>query len=122
MVTIPHQVVARPLRIGDPQDFPTNTPPTPGVFEPTRCVINFQVTEDDGSTVVHHFAPPMVLRVEITEAEFEQVAEGHELKLGFWDETRWVPFTKEKHHFTLHSHFAIALIRHWGDPCVSWGR
>jgi hypothetical protein len=121
-VTVPMQANARALLISDPLEFPEDTPATPGVFELTRPVINFQVTEDDESTLVHNFSPPMVLRVQITEAEFLQVAAGYELKLGFWDGTRWVPFTKEKHHFELHAHFAIALIRHWGDPGVGWGR
>jgi hypothetical protein len=122
LVTIPNQAVARALLISDPQAWPADAEDTPGVFELTRPVINFHVTENDGSTIVHHFNPPLVLRVEITEAELEQVAAGHDLKLGFWDGSRWVLFTKEKHHFQIHSQFALALIRHWGDPGVGWGR
>lgn len=122
LVTIPTQARPRPLLISDPLEFPADTEDTPGVFVLTRPVINFQVTEDDGSTVVHHFNPPLVLRVEITEAEKQQVAEGHDLKLAFWDGSRWALFTEEKHHFQIHSHFAFALIWHWGDPGLGWGR
>jgi hypothetical protein len=92
------------------------------VFELTRPVINFHVAEDDGTTLVHRFSPPMVLRVGITQAELDLVAEGDELKLAYWDGSRWVVFTKEEHQFELHSEWAIALIRHWGDPGVGWGR
>jgi hypothetical protein len=92
------------------------------VFEKTRAVINFHVTEDDGCTIVDRFNPPLVLRVEITETELQQIEAGVDLKLAFWEGSRWVLFTKEKHHFQLHSDFALALIQHWGDPGVAWGR
>lgn len=121
-VTIPHQAVARPLIISDPMEFPPDPPPTPGVFIKTQWAINFQVTEDDGSTIVHRFNPPLVLRVDIPPEEIERALAGEDLKLAFWEGSRWLPFTKEKHHFQLHSEFAIALIRHWGDPPVAWGR
>jgi hypothetical protein len=122
-VIVPHQVVARPLLISDPMDFPPDPPNTPGVFIKTVWAINFQVTEDDGEgTIVHRFNPPLVLRVEIPPSEIARALAGEDLKLAFWEGSRWLPFTKEKHHFQIHSDFALALIRHWGDPPVAWGR
>jgi hypothetical protein len=122
-VTIPTQAKARILIISDPLEIKPldDTPATPNVFEPFRTVINFQVEEEDG-TVVHRFSPPIILRVAFTDEDLAQVGEGKEFGMAFWDGSRWVPFTKEKHHFQLHSRFAVAVIRDWGDPSVSLGR
>jgi hypothetical protein len=122
-VTVPTQARARTLVISESLGIKplADTPATPNVFEPIRTVINFEVREEDG-TVVHRLSPPMILRVAFTEQDLEQVGEGNELGMAFWDGSRWVPFTKEEHHFQLHSRFAVAVIREWGDPSVGLGR
>jgi hypothetical protein len=122
-VIVPTQAVAGQLsivRLDLPN--PDKVPPTPNTFIPTRLVVNFEVRKADDQTLVQQFSPPMVLRVGFNEEELAAAAEGQELKLAFWDGSRWVVFTKEKHHLELHSTFAIALIRHWGDPTMAVGR
>lgn len=122
VVTVPTQAIPRSLsivRLELPK--PEEVPATPNEFIPTRLVVNFQVEEEDGS-VVQQFSPPMVLRLEFSDRELAAAADGQELKLGVWNGTRWVVFTKKKHQLEMHSRFAIALIRHWGDATMGVGR
>jgi hypothetical protein len=122
-VVVPTQARARPLRIVELDDSDlADMPATPNVFGPDRVVISFQVEEEGNGCPVDGFSPPMVLMVEFAEQDLDLVKQGHELKLAFWDGSRWVVFTKEKHQLEMHSRFAIALIRHWGDPTVGAGR
>lgn len=122
VVTVPTQAVRRVLSIVLLDPDPNELPATPNVFEPTRRVINFEVRESDGEALVQKFSPPMVLQVGIGEDELGLVAAGYELKLAYWDGSRWVVFTKEEHQLEFHSDFAIVLVRHWGDATVGWGR
>jgi hypothetical protein len=119
-VTVPTQADPRPLAIvaSEPEAWPE----TPTVFQPVELVINFEVREgpeESPGSVVHYFSPPLLLRVEIPPGLEPEVR--RKLKLAFWRDNRWVPFTKEKHHFQMHSHFATAVIQDWGDPTVAWG-
>ena len=120
-VTVPTQVSGRELALKTgtiPSDILDKK--VPYGFEPIHPVINFQV--DDSSGEVMYFVPPMILRVKVPDEWQVSPKAGLQLKLAYWNGTKWTVFTKRKHQFHLGPEYAIAVIRQWGDPTVAWGQ
>ena len=97
-------------------------------FCATRLVINFEVVEGKTGEMLSHFDPSIELHVEYTSEDFAEAQEaGGGLVLGFWDDTRWVAFTEEKHGFELwpdeppETGVGVAWISSWGDRRIGWG-
>ena len=107
-----------------------NMKPVKGGFQPKRLVLNLGlVDEDDPSTILTEFDPPIELRVRYTKADLDHAGrEGKPLSLAYWYGNQWITFTEEKHQFELLPNanpetggFGVALISNWGDPPIAWG-
>jgi hypothetical protein len=94
-------------------------------FELSRRVINFEVQDEDG-TSVEVFAPAMELRVGLTPSEMRRWLQGESVKLAYAvsGTQEWVVFTQEKHNLRIEpdARDAVVEISDWADPTVGLGR
>ena len=100
---------------------------------PRRVLINVVCArQDDVDALVTHFDPPLVLRMAYS-AEDLKSAQAKKLDnpiFGFWDGSRWVRFTAEKHHVTYEPNphpteeeagYASVQLTAWSDPSIANG-
>jgi len=97
-------------------------------FRPDRAITNL-VLEDEArpGTVLTQFDPAFELRIRYTAADVT-AAGGGQLKMAFWNGTKWVLFTAAKHQFRLEPDatpatggHGVAMISSWGDPPIAVG-
>jgi hypothetical protein len=104
--------------------------PSSGDFKPIRVVANI-VLEEDGKPGEYLTDLEQMVEIKIRYTKADKAAAdalNKPLALGFWDGTRWVRFTPEKHGFTLLPDVDLnkggvgkISISKWGDPPSSWG-
>ena len=129
-VTVPYQ--GRKIRVNKlPLDSPEQLKSDKDDFEPGRLVFNFEVRDDSTGELLTEFDPPFELRVAYTAQDHARAkAKQQDPVLGFWDGSRWIAFTTQKHNFRLEpvdkskpelgGHGVVTLSK-WADPPISWG-
>lgn len=118
------KVKAVRLPRGAPQSMPGKT----GGFQPGRVVINIALVHaDDPEQYLSEFDPPFELKVRYTAGDLRRAQQKNRpLQLAFWDGSKWVVFTPEKHKFELVTGeggggYGVVKLSRWGDPNVAWG-
>lgn len=110
-------------------------------FTPAELVINVEVVDaKDAHTIVTDFDPAIEVEFKFPGTLIEnasKLAARQEIKigsaadftsviqLGFWDGTRWVLFTKEKHNYRIQGNASTGYVgkvnlKKWGDPPIGW--
>ncbi len=110
-------------------------------FTPAELVANIEIVDaNDQHTVLTDFDPPVELEFKFPPTLIEnarKLAASRELKaskaedflavikVGFWDGTRWVLFTPEKHNFRIqgsdtYGYVGKVDLKKWGDPPIAW--
>ena len=108
-------------------------------FTPSVLIINAEIVDArDERTILTDFDPPIEIQVKFPDtvianarkrASQTKSAPSNDdvlaaLQLGFWDGSRWVLFTKEKHNFRLLTTggiVGVVTLKKWGDPPVGAG-
>ncbi|HTP09190.1 MAG TPA: hypothetical protein VMP08_13130 [Anaerolineae bacterium] len=110
-------------------------------FTPAELVINVEVVDaNDEHTVLSDFDPPLELEFKFPASLIKnarEIAARQQIviksaddfvaviKVGFWNGTRWVLFTPEKHNFRIQGSETMGYVgkvnlKKWGDPPVAW--
>ncbi|MCI0518992.1 MAG: hypothetical protein L0Z70_01900 [Chloroflexi bacterium] len=99
--------------------------PTSGDFEPNRVLANIVLESVSApGQYLTNLGQTVTMKVKYTAADKTAAGE-NPLALAFWEGSRWVRFTAEKHKFALQplSAGGVATVEFsvWGDPAIAWG-
>jgi hypothetical protein len=99
-------------------------------FQPFRMVVGLEFFDPtNANAVVEKFDPPIKISIRYTN-EDKTYADNvcRDLRLGFWDGTRWTRFTASKHEFRLEPDetsdsggWGRVNVKNWIDPAKAWG-
>ena len=119
-------------------------------FTPARFVMNLELVDpDDPSKILTHFDPKVTVEIPYIQQDLDRArkhlidqakkkAEAEKrantsyeptqaeilaaLELGFWDGTKWIKFTPQKHGYTIgRDGKATVTLSEWADPPIGWG-
>ncbi len=130
VVKIPNQKSMAPVDVKEiplPKKFP---PPASIGFHPFRVVVGLEFFDPTkANAVVAKFNPPIEISIRYTNQD-KTYADNvcRELRLGYWDGTRWIRFTKTKNGFRLKRNkpsgtggWGKVKVKNWIDPAKAWG-
>jgi hypothetical protein len=107
-------------------DFPAKAGAT---FRPKRLVTIFDLyDEDDAEAASGALSSPVSVRVRYTAEDAANAGGWQKLRLAYYKDGNWKPFSKAEHKFALepdpnnpNQGYGMFELKTWGDPAISWG-
>ena len=101
-------------------------------FTPRRVLLNPAIVgAKNRELLISEFNPPIELRIAYTfvDLKFAQNQSLEHPQVGFWDGSKWVLFTVEKHDLrwvparrgTKIAGYAVVRLSNWSDPAIGMG-